>query len=99
MLTLHGRGTSDNVQKVLWALGETGQPFEHLPLGGSCGGLDDPCFAAMNPHRRVPTLKDGETVVWESDAIIRFAECLRATYAALTATVRPWREEHHRIGR
>ena len=72
MLTLYGRGTSDNVQKVLWALGETGQPFAHVPLGGSYGGLDDPCFAAMNPHRRVPTLKDGDTVVWESDAIIRY---------------------------
>ena len=72
MLTLYGRGTSDSVQKALWALGETGQPFEHVPLGGSYGGLDDPCFAAMNPHRRVPTLKDGDTVVWESDAIIRY---------------------------
>ena len=72
MLTLYGRDTSDSVQKVLWALGETGQPFEHVPLGGSYGGLDDPRFATMNPHRRVPTLKDGDTVVWESDAIIRY---------------------------
>lgn len=72
MLTLYGRGTSDNVQKALWALGETGQRFEHVPLGGSYGGLDDPDFAAMNPHRRVPTLKDGDTVVWESDAIVRY---------------------------
>ena len=72
MLTLYGRGTSDNVQKVLWALGETGQPFEHVQLGGTYGGLDDPEFVAMNPHRRIPTLKDGDTVVWESDAIIRY---------------------------
>ena len=72
MLTLYGRGTSDNVQKVLWALGETGQPFDHVPLGGAYGGLDEPWFAAVNPHRRVPTLKDGDTVVWESDAIVRY---------------------------
>lgn len=72
MLTLYGRGTSDNVQKALWALGETGRRFEHVPLGGAYGGLDDPDFAAMNPHRRVPTLKDGDTVVWESDAIVRY---------------------------
>ena len=71
-LTLYGRGTSDNVQKTLWALGETGQPFEHVPLGGSHGGLDDPDFVAMNLHRRVPTLRDGDTVVWESDAIVRY---------------------------
>ena len=72
MLTLYGRNTSDSVQKVLWVLGETDQSFDHVPLGGSYGGLDDPHFAAMNPHRRVPTLKDGDTVVWESDAIIRY---------------------------
>ena len=73
MLTLHGRGTSDSVQKALWALGETGRPFEHVPLGGAYGGLDDPHHVALNPHRRVPTLRDGEVVVWESDAIIRYA--------------------------
>ena len=72
MLTLYGRGTSDSVQKALWALGETGQCFDHVPQGGSYGGLDGPRFVAMNPHRRVPVLKDGATVVWESDAIIRY---------------------------
>ena len=71
-LALYGRGTSDNVQKALWALGETGRAFEHVPLGGTYGGLDDPEFVSMNPHRRVPTLKDGDVVVWESDAIIRY---------------------------
>ena len=72
MPTLYGRSTSDNVQKALWALGETGRAFEHTPLGGAYGGLDDPDYAAMNPHRRVPTLKDGDVVVWESDAIVRY---------------------------
>ena len=72
MLTLYGRGTSDSVRKALWALGETGRPFEHVPLGGAYGGLDDPHHVALNPHRRVPTLRDGDVVVWESDAIIRY---------------------------
>jgi glutathione S-transferase len=81
MLTLYGRGTSDSVQKALWALGETGRPFEHVPLGGAHGGLDDPHYAALNPHRRVPTLRDGEVVVWESDAIIRY---LAARYSSGT---------------
>ena len=58
--------------KTLWALGETGRAFEHVPLGGTYGGLDHPHFVAMNLHRRVPTLKDGDVVVWESDAIIRY---------------------------
>ena len=73
MLTLYGRGTSDNVQKVLWALSETGQPFEHVPLGGSYGGLDEPMVRRHQPPSpRAHALKDGDTVVWESDAIIRY---------------------------
>ena len=28
MLALYGRGTSDSVQKALWALGETGRAFD-----------------------------------------------------------------------
>ena len=79
MLTLYGRETSDSVQKALWALGETGQPFEHVPLGGAYGGLDDPAYADVNPHRRVPALRDGKVTVWESDAIIRY---LAARYAS-----------------
>jgi hypothetical protein len=34
-LKVYGRGTSDNVQKVLWMAGETGQAFEHILAGGS----------------------------------------------------------------
>ncbi len=80
-LTLYGRGSSDNVQKVLWTLGEIGLDFEHVELGGAHGGLDDPSFRALNPHGRVPTLRDGEVVVWESMAIVRY---LAARYAAGT---------------
>ncbi len=72
MLKVYGRSTSDNVQKVLWMLGETRQPFEHIQLGGSFGGLDDPDYLALNPHGRIPTLDDDGTVVWESSAIIRY---------------------------
>jgi glutathione S-transferase len=31
----------------------------------------------MNPHGRVPTLVDGDTIVWESEAIVRY---VAATY-------------------
>lgn len=53
-------------------LAETGQPFEHVQLGGSFRGLDDPEYLKLNPHGRVPTLCDGDVVVWESNAIIRY---------------------------
>ena len=78
MITLWGRRNSINVQKVLWALDEVGRPYEHIDAGGDAGGLDDPSFRAMNPHGRVPVLKDGEAAIWESNAIVRY---LCAAYA------------------
>jgi glutathione S-transferase len=72
MLKVWGRRSSFNVQKVLWLVGELGLPHEHIPAGGDFGGLDDPRFLAMNPHRRVPTIDDDGVVVWESHAILRY---------------------------
>ncbi len=72
MLTVYGRKSSFNLQKVMWLVGELGLPHEHIELGGSFGGLDDPAFLTKNPHGRVPTIDDGGTVVWESHAILRY---------------------------
>ena len=66
MLKVWGRRSSFNLQKVMWLVGEMGLPHEHIPAGGSFGGLDDPAFLAMNPHGRVPVIDDDGTVVWES---------------------------------
>ena len=78
MITLWGRRNSVNVQKVLWTLDELGLAFEHVDAGGAAGGLDDPAFRAMNPHGRIPVLRDGETALWESNTIVRY---LCAAYA------------------
>jgi glutathione S-transferase len=67
-----GRRNSFNVQKVMWLVGELGLPHQHIPAGGSFGGLDTPEFLAMNPHGRVPVIDDGGTIVWESHAILRY---------------------------
>lgn len=80
-LTLFGRRTSANVHKAMWALEELGVDYEQIELGGRFGGLDTPEYKAMNPNARVPTLKDGDFVLWESHAIIRY---LSAKYAAGT---------------
>ena len=78
-IKLWGRLSSCNVQKALWALEELGLPHERIDTGGQFGGLDDPAYRAMNPHGKVPTLRDGDVVVWESDAIVRY---LAAKYGA-----------------
>jgi glutathione S-transferase len=81
MLRIYGRRNSINVQKVLWAAGELGLAHEHVPAGGSFGGLDSEEFTDLNPNRRVPVIDDGGTVVWESHAIVRY---LAAKYGAGT---------------
>lgn len=72
MLKIWGRRNSFNVQKVMWLVGELGLEHEHIPAGGSFGGLDDPAFLALNPHGRVPVLQDGSVTIWESHAILRY---------------------------
>lgn len=71
-ITLWGRLNSANVQKVVWALEELAPPYEHIPAGGSFGGLDTPDFLAMNPNGRVPVLRDEGLTLWESHAIVRY---------------------------
>ena len=58
MLKIIGRATSSNVQKVLWACGELGLPFEREDLGGPFGGNDNPEYRALNPNGKVPTIID-----------------------------------------
>jgi glutathione S-transferase len=72
MLRVWGRRSSFNLQKVMWLVGELGLEHQHIPAGGSFGGLDAAEFLAMNPHGRVPVIDDGGTVVWESHAILRY---------------------------
>ncbi|MEX3008570.1 glutathione S-transferase family protein [Hoeflea sp. TYP-13] len=73
ILTVLGRRSSFNLQKVTWLLAELDLPYRHIELGGSFGGLDTPEFRMMNPHGKVPVIKDGDhVVVWESHAILRY---------------------------
>lgn len=79
MLKVWGRRNSSNVQKVMWLIGELGLDHEHIPAGGSFGLTDTPEFRAMNPHGRVPVIDDNGTIIWESQAILRY---LATVYAA-----------------
>jgi glutathione S-transferase len=72
MLRILGRKTSSNVQKVLWCLVELGQPFEREDYGGPFGRNREPDYLRLNPNGTVPTLVDGELVLWESNSILRY---------------------------
>ena len=71
-LTVYGRADSSNVQAVMWGAAELGLAPRRLDYGHRFGGTDSAEFRAMSPHGLVPVLKDGETVIWESCAILRY---------------------------
>ena len=72
MLKVLGRATSGNVQKVLWLLEELGQPYVREDYGRQFNNTSTPEYLGMNPSGKVPTLVDGDTVVWESNTILRY---------------------------
>ena len=76
MMRLWGRKTSINVQKVLWCLAELGleegKDFERIDAGLHFGKNRTPEFLVLNPNGLVPTLQDGDLVLWESNTILRY---------------------------
>ena len=72
MIRIWGRTNSSNVQKVLWAADEVGAKYERIDAGGAFGIVKEPKYLAMNPNALVPTIEDGDLVLWESNAIVRY---------------------------
>jgi len=72
MLRLLGRATSGNVQKVLWLLEELGLEYQREDYGRQFGNTADAAYLSLNPTGKVPTLVDGDIVVWESNTILRY---------------------------
>jgi glutathione S-transferase len=71
-LKIWGRANSVNVQKVLWCLTELDLAYQRIDAGMAFGRNRDPDYLAMNPNGRVPTLVDGDFVLWESNSIMRY---------------------------
>ena len=71
-LTIWGRANSVNVQKVLWCLRELDLGYDRIDAGLHFGKNNEPPYLAMNPNGRVPTLVDGDYVLWESNSVMRY---------------------------
>lgn len=71
-ITLYGRHTSYNVQKVLWLLDDFELAYRHIEFGSNPSDTETASFAKLNPMRKVPVLVDGEHVLWESNTILRY---------------------------
>ncbi|WP_374384281.1 glutathione S-transferase family protein [Dongia sp.] len=72
MLRVLGRATSGNVQKVLFLLEELGVPYQREDYGRQFNNTQDATYLSLNPNGKVPTLVDGDTVIWESNTILRY---------------------------
>ena len=81
MIKIWGRKNSVNVQKVLWCCDELELSYERVDAGGAFGGTRDPEYLAMNPTALIPTIRDDDYALWESNTIVRY---LAAKYGAST---------------
>jgi glutathione S-transferase len=72
MLTILGKLPSINVRKVLWTCRLLELPYELEPWGKGERDPNVPEFLALNPNAQVPVLRDGDTVLWESNTICRY---------------------------
>ncbi|HYR33700.1 MAG TPA: glutathione S-transferase family protein [Burkholderiales bacterium] len=71
-MKLLGRKTSGNVQKVLFLLEELKLPYEREDYGRQFNNTQTPEYLSQNPNAKVPTLVDGEVIIWESNTILRY---------------------------
>jgi glutathione S-transferase len=60
------------VQKVLFLLEELKVPYVREDYGRQFGNTETDAYRALNPTAKVPTLVDGEAVIWESNTILRY---------------------------
>ena len=71
-LTIWGRANSVNVQKVLWCLRELDLGYDRIDAGMAFGRNTEADYLAMNPNGRIPTLVEGDFVLWESNSVMRY---------------------------
>jgi glutathione S-transferase len=68
MLKLYGNAKS-RATRCLWMLEETGERYELIETSVRTEDLQSPAYLQLNPNARIPTLVDGDVVLWESMAI------------------------------
>ena len=61
-----------NPTKVALMLEETGIEYEPIPVDTRLGQQHAPEFTALNPNAKVPVIVDGDTVVFDSNAIVLY---------------------------
>ena len=68
MLQLYGNSRS-RAMRCLWMLEEVDQPYQLVERSTRADDLQTAEYLRLNPNARIPTLVDGDLVLWESMAI------------------------------
>lgn len=74
MYKLHFHPASTYSRRVTMALIEKGIDYEPVTVDMAKGAHKSPEYLALNPYGRVPTLVDGDFVLYESTAILSYLE-------------------------
>ena len=80
MIDFYAMG-SPNVVKIYIALEEMGLPYTVHPVDVFGEAQFDPEFLKLNPNAKVPTLIDGDLVIWDNRCLLHRAI---ANYAMAT---------------
>ena len=68
MLQLYGNPRS-RAMRCLWMLEEMGEPYQLIEKSTRTDELQSAEYLRLNPNARIPTLVEGDVVIWESMAI------------------------------
>jgi len=71
-MKLYSNRLSPNCRKVHAVLAHTGLKVDHVSVDLMKGEQKNPDFLALNPNGKVPVLVDGNTRLWESNAIASY---------------------------
>lgn len=71
-MQVHADPITVNCRKVLAGLDFLGAPFERVHVDYFTGQHKSPAYTALNPNQSLPTLVDGNLVLWESNAILQY---------------------------
>jgi glutathione S-transferase len=91
MIRLLGRATSGNVQKVIFMMEEIGLKYSREDYGRQFKNTDTDAYRKLNPNMKVPTMIDGDLVMWESNTILRY---LAATHKPALTGATPAEKTH-----
>lgn len=73
-ITFYYGSGSPYAWRVHLALEHKALPYERKILSFSAGDTRKPEFVALNPRHRVPTIVDGDFVLYESNAIVEYLD-------------------------